>query len=190
VAWLPYFEIAGIAGANPSGEIVRGIGAQDNTRIDAAEDALLTWFDEVVAWEASLEAQITAAYNLYAAGEEVPEIEYDAFPTIGGLPDIIRGLPPAIRVALWLVLWIGPEVIAPIVRRIVEEIIRRRQGPGYSDPWLRLFRKFAFLREDDPDLGFEDLTSLLLLDADKPIEILNSLGSRDVFLDTQVIEDE
>jgi hypothetical protein len=205
---MPYYDyirIQGIATDQPAAENVQGIGAigpgasgsSDSpvyfsgaftmSQADLAPEWLTcldTWQTAVKAWIDEVDAQLEAAETGMMNGEEYEELPFPEIPTLDLPVPLPPGTPPAVIIIIRiieiaLILW---EM--PIVRAIVRRIIRAIRGGGSNDVFLQMFRKFAFLQEGKiiPPV---DLTSLLLLNADKPIEIVDGrTGKLDVFLDT------
>lgn len=158
---------------------------------DTYLDSLDSYSSSIFDWYTDTSARIAADEEAFAADLLLPYSEILPLPSplpLPSLPDV--RYPPAIYILMWLVKLVLDANILPVLKHIAEEIIRRLRTGGSSTALLKVFRKFAFLRKEDPDQGFEDLTSLLLLNADKPLEIINSQGQFDVFLDTIIDEGE
>jgi hypothetical protein len=190
MAYLDYIRIAGVPGNSPTGEVIQGIGANPHTEdAEALQLALEVYVADWEAWWEDVEGQIIAAQAAYDAGEEVQALEIPEYPELELPVPINPGLPDKIRYVWWAIILLTKVLSNPLVKRVVREIVRKIKTGGLSDPWIRLFRKFGFLREGDSDLGYPDLTSLLLLLLDRPIEIFDALGSRDIFLDNREVEE-
>src|SRR5512137_1479003 len=136
--------------------------------------AINEYMEAVGAWYADTSLRISVNEEAYANGLALPYEEVAELPVPIPLPvPIDPSLPPALYFLIWLVKFVSDNNLLPIIKHIAEEILRRLKTGGAVSPLVKLFKKFAFLEKDNPDLGFRDLTSLLRLNADKPIEIIN-----------------
>jgi hypothetical protein len=185
MAWQDYIYVPGVP-TSSTAMLIQGIGATNYQSVMDADAAIETYLGDVSGWLVDREADIEGILADYAVNETIEYPEIPAFPTIAGLPAIIVGLPPAIRLAIQVSLVLVGHIIEAIVKRKIDDTVRRRLPDGQIDPFLKLFQKFAFLKDNDVNQGFADLVSILLLLADRPIEIYNSMGQRDVFLDNTV----
>lgn len=192
ISWEDYLRIMGFPGGLPTAEHFKGIGgkwnADDTSNIYAA---LGTWGADIKSWIEGIGAQIEAAEEAYIAGEEY-NIAFDA----GDLPVIVLPDPidvdspsPLWQIVKWVSLVFG-QAWLPIAIEIAKYLLRRAANGEQISPLLKLLRKALLVREDDEEQGMPDYTSLLLLNADKPLEIYTAEGVRDVFLDTRVREDD
>jgi len=181
--WQESFRISGDTG---------NLGALNNReRVALAYlESLETWRTALKAWFDDTEMRIQACEEAYASGAEIPYTTCSDLPVPLPLPVPRDPTLPSPEFDWFFFIRFLVEVVLPAARRIAEEIIKRINKGGSSEPFTKLFKKFAFLRKDDVSQGFSDLTSILLLNADKPLEIINSLGQYDVFLDTTIDEGE
>jgi hypothetical protein len=160
-------------------------------------DGINSWCTDLEEWWAEVEDIIISLQDAEAAGEEMPEYTLSPIPLPPPLPvPPDPTLPAPLYWFMWVVYWVNRLGLAPVVRRVVREIIRKIATGGNFDPWILLFKHFGFLwpgkeTRTPPPAAPADLTSIHLLLADKPIEIIDSLGNIDVFLDTDTrIEEE
>jgi len=153
--------------------------------------SVVAHFSEVSDWYIDSERKIEACEIAYAAGDLLPYDELLPVPLPPTLPAPgDPSLPAEWYLFLWLVRLVLDENIIKWVEAIAKKIMRRIVQGGDNEPLLKMFKKFAFLKHGDQDMGMPDFTSLLRLCADKPLEIINSGGSYDIFLDTIVDEGE
>lgn len=182
--WSDYIGVAGMPGNAPLAEDFWGIGASPNVEdVEGIVGAFETWKGAVVEWADVVIGEIQLARENYAAGIDVTDFSAPGFPALSLPVPINPGLPAPIWIVINIVAWVVGTALAKVIEAVVDDIIRKIRHGGNADPFLRLFRKFAFLRENDTEQGFADLTSLLLLVLNRPIEIYDSNGKRDVFLD-------
>lgn len=182
--WLDYIGVAGFPGSSPTSENFWGIGANPN--VDDIEDiigAFTTWKEDVIEWGDAVILELETARENYVAGNSVDDFSAPTFPALGLPVPVNPGLPAPVWIVINIVAWIAGHVLGKVIEGIVADIIKRIKHGGNAEPFIKLFRKFAFIKEDDPDQGFADLTSLLLLVLNRPIEIYDDKGKVDVFLD-------
>lgn len=181
--WQESFRISGDTG---------NLGALNNReRVALAYlESLETWRTALIGWFDDTEMRIQACEEAYASGAEIPYTSCADLPVPLPLPVPRDPTLPSPEFDWFFLIRFLVEVVLPLARRIAEEIIKRVNRGGDTAPFTKLFKKFAFLKKDDVAQGFADLTSILLLNADKPLEIINSLGQYDVFLDTIIDEGE
>lgn len=188
-SWLDYLGVAGLPGDTPSVEHFWGMGANPNADdIEAIIDAFETWKTSVATYADEVIGKIELAREAYAAGESVSEYSAPTFPALNLPVPVNPGLPAPLWIVLNVVAWVVGHVLAKVLEGIIDDIVRRIGQGGDAEPMIKLFKKFAFLREGDTNLGFPDLTSLLLMVLNRPIEIYDSCGKRDVFLDNFIVE--
>ena len=156
-----------------------GLSAQFQLEEDTTE-GFSDWLSDVSLWIETVSAAIHTAEDAFAQGIPYTEETLPVFPTPVLPVPINPGIPAHIRIILILAQMIIQGLIGPIIKIIVERILRRIANGGVSDPWLKLFKNFGFLWEGKDDEG---LSSMLLLIMDRAIEIYNSKGEVDVFLD-------
>lgn len=189
-AYYDYMRIPGLPGANALFECIQGIGAYDGSTDDID---VISWINTTMsdwgAWLSDAFAKIETVNDQYAAEGFIPSYESGVF-VMGNLP-VPRDPGRVDRVYLIMyVIKFVLEVVYPIVKGIIDEYLKRPIRGGEDIPLIKVFKKFAFLKEGDKEQGFPDLTSLLLMLADKPIEIYDAHGHRDVFLDNVIINNE
>jgi len=182
--WLDYLGVAGLPGATPLAEHFWGIGATPNVEdVEGIFEAFETWKSSFATYADTVISAIEAARESYAAGETVAEYSAPTFPTLTLPVPVNPGLPAPIWIGLNILVFVIQHVVAKIIEGLIDDIIRKIGLGGDAEPFLKLFKKFALVKEGDIDLGMPDFTSLLLLAANKSIEIYNNLGVKDVFLD-------
>jgi hypothetical protein len=152
---------------------------------------IVTHYEAIAAWYVDCERRIEACELAYAEGLVMP---YDGLLPVPIPPILPVPIDPNLPAEWYLVLLLArillDENVVKWIEAVAKKILRRIVNGGNTDALLKMFQKFAFLKHGDQDMGMPDFTSLLRLCADKPLEIINSGGSYDVFLDTIVDEGE
>jgi hypothetical protein len=147
-----------------------------------------TWVTDMATWLTDCQAQIEDAGDALAAGVEYTEADFPEMPALELPVPRDPELPARQNWLVRIINMLSLLIQNPIIRFIVRAIVKRILTGGQNDVMLQLFKKFAFLQEGKV-IKPEDLTSLLLLLADKRIEIYDSKGQREIFLDTKDIPD-
>jgi hypothetical protein len=205
-----YIRIRGIQSDFPEMAIVEGIGSNSNgaagspqnpisveasfTQVEAEIDpawltCLASWQESISDWLLACEEQESAQEEIFATGLEYEALEFPEIPTLELPVPLPPGTPPAIPIIMGIVRLLLLALEVPAVRAIIRKILRTIKWKGGNDPMIQLYKKFSFLREGEI-LPPEDLTSLHLLNADKPISIHIDKGwGNDVFLDFDTEEE-
>jgi len=191
MSWHDAIRIAGLPGDVPSGEVLQGIGSESlrDQRIscmfayDQWGSDIKGYLGEIWAW---IEEQQEAYNNGDAIEESCPVEDLE-------LPTFYRSNQAYLSTDYYNYLFIRQGVHSicnGLIRYLAEGIVKGLSLNGGNSPLTALFKKFAFLEEGDAEQGFPDLTSILLLNADKPLEILLTRSGVDLSLETVVIEEE
>lgn len=191
MSWQDYIRIAGMPGNTPSAEVFQGIGSQ-SLKWDRSEleNVLADWDSAIALWFSDAFDWLRAQQAAYANGTYTPS----EFPVANlFLTEISRSNIFFLSIE-HLQIQLIKRILQGLVNGPCKQLIISAEAElgldGGGQPLLKVFRKFAFLKDGDKEQGFPLLTSLLLLNADKPIEIYTTHEGLNVFLDTVVRTEE